>query len=761
MMDPYDSYDFEGMSYQAKRRFVRKQARLSYEACVREALQELEEESQGSVHKEQESDSSHRPSVECPEGGNEEQEKQKGKKRFVTKKDSTDREASIHTHSESENSIIDHDESGDSFPRVANEVVSERDDHGARVLLQSVESDLDSGSDESDLDSESDSHNVESDPDSTLAFELGMWASSFGVSFVALSALLSILRVFHPSLPKDPRTLLKTPRNTAVKSVEGGGSYFHFGIVNGLTLSKQLFSFLSSQIERIRVPTVSLQINIDGLPLFKSASTQLWPILCRICTPVKSDPFIVGLYCGEHKPLSLDDYLHDFVEEMVVLEQGPVDLNMAGQTFPVHVSLSCFICDTPARAFIKRVKGHSGYSGCDKCKQKGVHEEKVIFPEVNAPLRTDREFAEMSDRAHHTGNSPSPLSVLQFLGMVTQFPLDYMHLVCLGVTRRLLMLWVKSPVSKGIRLGPGVIAQISQSLCAFKEYIPREFSRKCRSLSEMERWKATEFRQFLLYSGVVALKGRIEKNMYLNFLLFSVGIHCLVRPDLYSEDYIDYAHSLLCLFVKESANLYGTGFLVYNVHGLTHLAADSKRFGPLDSYSAFPFENFLGSLKKYVRKPQFPLQQIIRRIFERNCQAVNSPPGLKEINKSRCTPERQHKNGPVPVGFENCKQFKQIYCNGYFYSVSRGNNCIKINNKIYLIKNILCVDDIDSPLFVIECFSRKRDFFDYPLRSSQLDIFIGSTLTGRLETASVHEVQRKYVVLPYKSEFVFLPLCHL
>ena len=32
----------------------------------------------------------------------------------------------------------------------------------------------------------------------------------------------------------------------------------------------------------------------------------------------------------------------------------------------------CFICDAPARAFVKNVKTYSGYFGCDKCCQEGV-----------------------------------------------------------------------------------------------------------------------------------------------------------------------------------------------------------------------------------------------------------------------------------------------------------------------------------------------------------------------------------------------------
>jgi hypothetical protein len=73
---------------------------------------------------------------------------------------------------------------------------------------------------------------------------------------------------------------------------------------------------------------------------------------------------------------------------------------------------------------------------------------------------------------------------------------------------------------KGFRLGQNAIRQISASLDVFKKHIPKEFARKCRNLSEIDRWKATEFRQFLLYSGIVAMKGQVPEDYYDNFLLF-------------------------------------------------------------------------------------------------------------------------------------------------------------------------------------------------------------------------------------------------
>ena len=53
------------------------------------------------------------------------------------------------------------------------------------------------------------------------------------------------------------------------------------------------------------------------------------------------------------------------------------------------------------------------------------------------------------------------------------------------------------------------------------------------------------------------------------------------------------------------------------MHGLIHLANDVRKHGELDSFSAFKFENHLGSIKKLLKSQKHPLQQIHRRIVER------------------------------------------------------------------------------------------------------------------------------------------------
>lgn len=60
---------------------------------------------------------------------------------------------------------------------------------------------------------------------------------------MALTALLGILKLHHPYLPKDGRTLLKTSTSYSIQNV-AGGTYHYFGIVKAL--SKTLEKIWSS-----------------------------------------------------------------------------------------------------------------------------------------------------------------------------------------------------------------------------------------------------------------------------------------------------------------------------------------------------------------------------------------------------------------------------------------------------------------------------------------------------------------------------------
>jgi len=155
-----------------------------------------------------------------------------------------------------------------------------------------------------------------------------------------------------------------------------------------------------------------LQFNVDVLPLFKSSSMVLWPIVCYV-KQSQLEPLVVGLYCGKRKPVDIFEYLDDFVKDLSkLLSDGITENEVHGD-----VAVDCFVCDAPARAYEKNVKTFSGYYRCDKCSQECEYVQgKVTFPVTTALLCTDADFNNKINEEHHNG--PTPLSSLNF-GLVT------------------------------------------------------------------------------------------------------------------------------------------------------------------------------------------------------------------------------------------------------------------------------------------------------------------------------------------------------
>ncbi len=329
---------------------------------------------------------------------------------------------------------------------------------------------------------------------------------------------------------------------------------------------------------------LTVQINIDELPLFKSTSESVWPILGLLQEEENPEPFVIGLWVGMSKPKDSNAFLAKFVDEMKELQNHGIPYNE--KTYVVKIAN--FVCDAPARAFVKKTKGHGGYGGCDFCQQRGKYiNHRMTFPELDASPRSDIAFHEMQYTDSHQLDR-SRLTELN-IGPVSNFPHDYMHLVCLGVVKKIILLLMNGLLN--IRVGNTVISAISETIMTLKEYLPREFLRKGRSLTEIERWKATEFRTFMLYTGPIALLGELNDVLYKNFLMLFVGITVLCSKE-FCATHCDYAGEILYAFVKHFGQIYGEQNLIYNVHGLTHLAAQCKLHGPLHKCSGFPFENF-------------------------------------------------------------------------------------------------------------------------------------------------------------------------
>lgn len=191
--------------------------------------------------------------------------------------------------------------------------------------------------------------------------KLRRWALKYNIAKHAISDLLKILislGIFW--LPKDSRTLLSTPRYIEMVKLTNG-QFWYNGIEKNL---RMIYANLSSDL------TVDLCFNVDGLPLFNSSKNQFWPILASIFGKFifkfkrvqhfiyiiyildfpQIRPFVIAIWCGEGKAV-LNEYLAQFVAELKSLLTTGIVIN----NNMLHIKIKAFICDTPARAYIKGI----------------------------------------------------------------------------------------------------------------------------------------------------------------------------------------------------------------------------------------------------------------------------------------------------------------------------------------------------------------------------------------------------------------------
>jgi len=276
---------------------------------------------------------------------------------------------------------------------------------------------------------------------SLLEEQLREWHFNHNTTLASLSSMLKIWKKFTKfELPSDARTLLSTPRSVRIKSIEGG-KYCHFGH------TKAVHSIiLALKLEIGSFKDINLTLNIDGLPISRSNQSCFWPIMVSELR-LKHKVFIVGVFHGYGKPKCPNEYLEEFISELVPLINNGF-LTEEGEI--ITVVLSALICDAPAKSFVSCTSGRTAYGSCSKCTIHGKYiNNRLCFPsdeeysEFN--LRTDEEFSKfLYKNKYQHGVFIFTTSVPSF-GSVSCVPLVYCHVVCLGVMKKLIYLWVKGP----------------------------------------------------------------------------------------------------------------------------------------------------------------------------------------------------------------------------------------------------------------------------------------------------------------------------
>ncbi|XP_044586039.1 uncharacterized protein LOC123266071 [Cotesia glomerata] len=257
------------------------------------------------------------------------------------------------------------------------------------------------------------------------------------INTVQGNSILKILATHNcfEKFPKDIRTLLNTPQAPITLIAIEPGEYVHIG------LSKSLIELLSSVCD---VPLqLILDISTDGAVADNCSTKSYWPIQIRVINLPNTLPIIIGLYLGKEKPSDSSKLFQCVTEEFEAIEKNG-GINFRNKL--ITVKFNCFIGDAPARAYVLKHVGHTSYNACSKCKVLGQYSyRRMCFLGTNHCLRTNEEYNLRTDKKHHRPGE-SPLSVLK-INPVSHVPFDYMHLVLLGVMKKLFHAWIEGKFS--------------------------------------------------------------------------------------------------------------------------------------------------------------------------------------------------------------------------------------------------------------------------------------------------------------------------
>ncbi|KAF4522173.1 hypothetical protein B566_EDAN007319 [Ephemera danica] len=585
--------------------------------------------------------------------------------------------------------------------------------------------------------------------ETTFKDKLRHWVTSRNISEVDTETLLNdVLRTHqcHKDLPKTRRSLLNTKRGKVdVVDMQPNGKFYYFGIEDGIT------EMLKSAANTNDINNVRIMLGIDGMPISKNGVESFWVILGRISSIPNSEVFVIAVFSGEGKPADSNEFLRNTVDELCDLTENGFVFNEKHVTF----RLEAIVADAPAKSFLLKCKSHNGYSSCTKCDIEGEYgDNRTYFEEVNCRLRTDASFRAKADEAFHEGRSI--LEEIPQFDMIKNVVLDYMHVLLEGVVKKFLRYLLKNSfLHKNV--SRAVYQQISDTLQSLSEHIPVECARKPRSLKHFEKFKATEFRQILLYTSPVILHHLIadgKKEYYDTFMELHVA-STILCSEKSGDAEILYAKELFIHFIQSFKVLFRRTLLSHNVHSLTHLADEVLMLGHLDRFSAFPFENYLQKIKKHLKNSGKMLQQLVLRLDEKKKNVLRKP----AIPVGAMIHLNQHNSGPL---FPGCvdPQFKKIQFTNFVLRADHTADscCVLKSNAVVLIENFASSNTGELRIIGRQ-FDDRSNVYSTPIESSALGILKVKRL-GALMSWPITEIQNKCVKLPHEDCFVIVPFLH-
>lgn len=366
---------------------------------------------------------------------------------------------------------------------------------------------------------------------------------------------------------------------------------------------------------------ITIQFNVDGINTFDSSQRSIWVILVQVNElPYrlrKEHMMCCGIWFDSKKP-PMNLFLKYFINELSELHKTGFEVIPFFQekkiTIKVHTILAS--ADAPARCAMQNLKQYNGENGCNYCLHPGLNVPfgdgfHRVYPVDNHQGRTHKQHhkdvnslkAQTKVKDINGVKGPSVIMLLLLFHILWSFPPEALHDIFEGVTKMFTDAFLDTKNhTKEWYLGKK-IKEMNELLLSMKP--PSEVTRCPRPINQRSSWKASEWKNFLLYYSLVCFQKMMQhKKYYQHWFSFVYSVQILMKTKI-TEPELAAASAALTLFVSQIESLYGIDFMSYNVHILLHVPQSVKNFGALWAWSTFPYESYNGVLKSLFKGSQY------------------------------------------------------------------------------------------------------------------------------------------------------------
>lgn len=385
------------------------------------------------------------------------------------------------------------------------------------------------------------------------------------------------------------------------------------------------------------VVDVTLSLNIDGTPAFKSSSPgsieSMQVEVLELPPGLRAKNTLpIGSWFGRAKAdgFSAQALLHPLVEELLLLQHDPIRWTHDGRPVQSCVYLHSVIVDSIARPDIIGLMSFHAPYGCHVCFHPGNRvpiadgsdiTKQAYFYNDDHKLLRNRESFEHDWQRVQDGTDPreahgvklrSKLLELQYLDFPACVICEVMHASLEGEVKRIYTHHICQTKGKSetmTKIGESELRKIEKEFQRNRPGYPAGITRHLRSFRQLGYFKAAEF-GLLAFFGHLAMFEDLPEAYLDHFASLSVALHVLHGERITKSD-LQLAEELLEDYVSRHAELYGERESTFNMHQHLHFARTVRLAGPLSKANAFGFESTQKKLKTTIHGSNGPLIQVL------------------------------------------------------------------------------------------------------------------------------------------------------